>query len=653
MAQIFISFSSEDEAIAKQVTKWLEDGGIRGFFRSADDNRGIKGGEAWEEVLYRELRGARVFLPLISANWLKSHWCHTELRFARFFGHHIIPVRLDASDTKDVAQELQDISLAIAAAEARDRLTTRLDELLRRRRGTLSSTHSLFPGIAPFSESYAPVFFGRDADIWKLRTTLNAKLNEPAGSTPRVVVLTGASGVGKSSLLRAGLIPDLATEPLETGFLVLGPIRPSQGLRVQPDGLVPALARLLEPTKGDALAQAKKLAKAADPALSLCRPLLKAKRHALLLVVDQAEELLSAEGDLLEALRRLLGTQTLKTIGLFAARADRAVEVQALFGGDLHTLRPLEPKGLHEVITGPLRLAGLHPAEDFVKAVLADATGGADALPLLAHLLAEMESGSGDRFTLRQYKDLGGLPEAIERAAEAAFDRHPPAAQEAARQVFVPMLVRLDGEGQPKLHRVARKAVPDAALPVLDAFIAARLLREEADHGIEPAHEALLHRWPRLESWLQAERENLVVLAAVERDAAGWHAAGKAPDRLLHRGERLVEAKKLRQKEGYAPRLAGAPGAYLDECADWEAKQAKERKAREQEVARGAALVLASEARRANEAGLHDRAMRLALAAWLQADAAQVTVPLVEAELARAAHASRQLLQLRADGGEP
>ncbi|WP_434440942.1 nSTAND1 domain-containing NTPase [Lentzea sp. E54] len=361
---------------------------------------------------------------------------------------------------------------------------------------------SPYAGLATFQPDDAPRFFGRERLTAELLTTRN-----------RFTGVFGPSGVGKSSLLRAGLIAR-TREPV---LLFTPGANPVEECAV-------ALARL---TGADAVELARELE---DP-LELHR------RHRHLVVVDQFEELftLCRAEELRTWLIAALKGCTKVVIGVRAdyyghcARYPELVE--ALEGAQL-LLGPMTPDELRLAITEPAAVAGAKVESALLARLMADAVGQAAVLPLLSHALAETwQHRRGMTLTLAAYEEVGGLEHAVARTAQEVFDRLTPWQREQAKRILLRLVTAEDTK---------RRALSDeleADDEVLCALAAARLVVIDRD-GVELAHEALIRGWPAFQRWVEEDRENIRAQRELTHATRTWEALDRDPGALL-RGRRL------------------------------------------------------------------------------------------------------------------
>ena len=210
MAIVFLSHSSYDNVAAAEIKKALLANGYESVFLDIDEDVGIHPGSHWREELARRLRTSDAVVYLGSSRSERSVWCTAELAVAKTLEKLILPLQLE----KDARHELLDEEQWVMFTSTTDDAIVRLlDEL---EQSSDSSAHrrswddrrSPFPGLRPFSEGDAGVFFGRDTAIDEL-----VRMVDPVSLLDHrsLVVVVGASGAGKSSLVRAGLIPILTS----------------------------------------------------------------------------------------------------------------------------------------------------------------------------------------------------------------------------------------------------------------------------------------------------------------------------------------------------------------------------------------------------------------------------------------------------------
>jgi WD40 repeat protein len=410
----------------------------------------------------------------------------------------------------------------------------------RRTAVTWRGAESPYPGLAPFTVERAGVFFGRDREARDVLHRLERSGPSPA---TRIVAIVGPSGVGKSSLIRAGVLARLPRR-----WTVVGPLRPAA------DPFMSLAAALsLADSPGAVLQTARLLheeAASAEFPLQVLPSFLSGARGPVLLVVDQAEDLftMSAEDD--RAQWWALVTRALTVLPelrlLVAIRPEfrrRLTDQQAGFITRPVALGLLDPGRIRQAIAGPARAAGLTFEDDLIDRMVADATVG-DALPLLSHLLQRLHLQSDrQHITVAQYEQAGEVGGAIAAHAEQIYEflteRYPKHAVDSA------LLRGIGMEGDETVRRTIRRSDLDTtAARILEEFRAARLIIDIDDGScLELTHDALFRQWRRLAHLITANEERLHRITRLEHRATAWQADPQTDDLL--RGRTLADALAL------------------------------------------------------------------------------------------------------------
>ncbi|MFI6498106.1 AAA family ATPase [Nonomuraea typhae] len=408
-----------------------------------------------------------------------------------------------------------------------------------------------YRGIAPFREEDAGIFYGRDSEVAALVDRLEERIADP-------LIVTGASGAGKSSLLRAGLLPALAGGALGADVaqwpqIVITPGRtPLAELAVRLSVLAGLDASAMWQTL---LARPRDAHLLTSQALATdgARRKAPAENLGLVLVVDQFEELFT----MAEEAERAAMVAALHAIaagpgnafvivsvrGDFIDRCADHPELVTALGKGMFVLGPMRETELRAAIAGPARAAGLDIEPGLVEAILADlrtssGTYAAGALPLLAMaMLTVWEGRENGRLTLKAYARSGGVAHAVALRAEEVLDYLTDEERIAARALFR-QLVTVTREDVPTRRVVRREEVRgEAVSSVVTAFSAARLI--SVDHEtVQISHDILLQTWPRLREWLEADRAQLLRFHQLLDAAAEWEGAGRDPA-FLYRGAQL------------------------------------------------------------------------------------------------------------------
>jgi len=469
MAAIFISHSSRDRDAAIELRERLKERKYVSVFLDLDREDGIVVGEQWERVLYRELRSCQVVIALVSGAWLDSRWCFAEATHAREKGKRILGLNLTEAPPQ-IFSDTQLIDFRPARrADAYERLWAGLDLALDPRgRATWDRQRPPYPGLVQFNEEDAAVYFGRDDDVRRLQERVEAARRNPTRPTNLLLVL-GASGSGKSSLVRAGLIPVLRRDP--ENWLLVEPFRPGPRPVTELAKALAALpgARPWRETRD--VITAGNINELADLADDL-RTSAGHRVAAPLVVIDQLEESIEADEDLSAALMPL---QHAGWIVVATLRSDFLARFQQMSPAvyEPFALGPLND--LPAVVTGPARVAGLDFEPGLADTLVAD-TRTSEALPLLAFTLRELWQlvGGSGTLTKKHYREqMGGLDGAIRRAAEAAFAGENDVS--AVRKAFLRLAqVSEGGHFQRRLCKWSN--IPAEARPRLQQFVNARLL---------------------------------------------------------------------------------------------------------------------------------------------------------------------------------
>jgi WD40 repeat protein len=648
MARIFISHSSANNAEALALRDWLVARGWDDLFLDIDPQRGLVAGQRWLDRLQESAQRCRAVVFVLSRAWLASRYCTAEFWEARKQERPLFAVVVDDTTVADLPAEMSGVwQLAFLTHGSRFETFSVLPppgyaptpvrfsheglESLRlglAQVGLTSFDTASFPwpapgfeheadgttprrpyrGLKPVDVPDAGVFFGRDADLVRARDHL-ADLRDRGGQC--LVVLLGASGAGKSSFLRAGLLPRLARD--DRRFLRLPIVRPRGAALWGDEGLLAALEAAHRQAGLAATRAALRtdleaggagfLRRLADLRSAAARGLPEdAKPPTLILPIDQAEELfttvrgdhpgasgITEAGLFLTRLAELLRHGP-ETLALATIRSDAYEPLQsaaALAGVPQvpFNLPPLAAADYRGVIEGPAdrvtdagRPLTLEPG--LTAALLADAQG-TDALPLLGFTLERLyvEHGGDGALTAADYEALGGVQGSIEAAVAEAFadpDAAPRIPADAAereallKRAFVPHLMGVNEANGEPVRRTARlDDLPAEARGLIDRLINRRLLmvdRRADETVIEVAHEALLRRWPTLRRWHDQERAALEIQQEIARASSAWSQNARGTDWLAHRGARLSEAEAVARREDFAKVFEGVPRAYIDAC---------------------------------------------------------------------------------------
>ncbi|WP_327296209.1 MULTISPECIES: WD40 repeat domain-containing protein [unclassified Streptomyces] len=458
-----------------------------------------------------------------------------------------------------------------------------------------------YRGLAPYRQQDARWFFGRDRSTDALATQLRT-----AESTGGLVMLVGASGSGKSSLLNAGLVPALRNGVLRDGSSQAGDVLqlvPGNDPLAELTRRIPELEPIVSAAEGRTAEEraakepAVKEPAAKEPAVGIraagepgTHRFAHAAREAVaawarrettsparpVVIVDQFEEVFTLGSDaadkrtfiqLLHAACTPTDTgdpaPVLVVLGIRADFYEQCLGYPELADALQHrhmVLAPLTPSELREAVTSPAKAVGLELepglAELIVREVSDDGPRGTHAgvLPLLSHaLLATWQRRKAGRLTLAGYSAAGGIRGAVAASAERAWSSLDPAARTATRLLLL-RLVRVGEDTQATRRRETRRQLAeesadrDKAEESLEALVNARLVTLDAE-TVEITHEALLHAWPRLRDWIGEDRNGNLLRQQLEEDGRAWEGTNRDSS-LLYRGSRLEQARSWAKTAG-------------------------------------------------------------------------------------------------------
>jgi DNA-binding SARP family transcriptional activator len=440
-----------------------------------------------------------------------------------------------------------------------------------------------YKGLEYFDLIDAPRFFGRDELVGRLAARVRER---------NFLAVIGASGSGKSSLVRAGLVPALVAWKGPTGeyrVIVITPTaRPLESLAV---ALTPAGG-----TPGDVASLIDSLAE--DPRTLRLAIRTSVDQGGSLLVVDQFEELFTECDDerergafienLVDAAEKNGGASVVFTLRAdFYGQCARYAALRDGLAANQEYIGPMTAPELRRAIEEPARRAGWEFEPGLVDLLLRDVGDEPGALPLLSHALLETwKRRRGRTMTLESYAESGGVHGAIARTAESVYNQRLTATErDVAKGIFL-RLAAFGNEAQTTRRRVAIRdlAPSERQRPVVDQVLGilaeARLVTIGAG-TVEVAHEALIREWPTLRQWLNDDREGLRIHRHLSLASQEWDATGRAIGEL-YRGARLGQALEWNATAAAQPNalerefLDASSGEVNREIADRDARQRKE-----------------------------------------------------------------------------
>lgn len=394
-------------------------------------------------------------------------------------------------------------------------------------------------GMVAYDVGDAEGYFGRSADVAECLRRLTAG---------GVLAVVGASGRGKSSLVRAGVVASLRRDGRSVALITPGHRPMSSWIAVPDSGPAPTV------------------------------------------VVDQCEEVVTLCEDLDERERFLtaLADHARRAPLVVVLRADQLVEACAhpgfarLVERGLYLLDAMREPDLRAAIECPASQAGLLLEPGLVDLLVREVEGEPGALPLLSHALRQAwQRREGRTLTVAAYRATGGVRGAVANTAEELYERTPAAQRPMLRDLFL-RLVAVTPDGEPNRARIPRRLVATSAASetLIERLVAARLVTCD-DGSVELAHEALARAWPRLRAWLDEDVDGQRIRRHLSFAADAWAAMGRA-DSEVYRGARLAAAVEWQERDH--PDLSATEDAFLRAArtlADAEQAEAA-RRAREQ-----------------------------------------------------------------------
>jgi len=453
-----------------------------------------------------------------------------------------------------------------------------------------------YKGLRAFQEGDSDDFFGREA----LTERLLERLTEP-DQRYRFLAVVGPSGSGKSSVVKAGVIPALRRGRLEgsKNWFIVEMVPSTDAVRELEAALL-AVAIYPPDDLGEQL-------RASDEGLArVVHQILPKDKSELVIFIDQFEEVFTQTFD--NAVRIHFMRSILKAVEDPASRLRVIITIRADFYdkpllypefGALVRERteivlPLNRAELSRTITGPAERVGVIVEEGLVETIIQEVSEEPGALPLLQYALTEnFERRQGRVMTLMAYLESGGVLGSLARRAEELHNEMTPEQQEAVRQLFL-RLVTL-GEGTEDTRRrilwselAFTQEQDDPLQTVLDRFGKFRLLTFDNDPQtreptIEVAHEALIRQWERLRQWLANSREDLRIQRRLSMAVVEYRNAGQDPS-FLASGSRLTQFETLITSQDIV--LTQEERHYILASIDKRQEAARQEEARRQREAR-------------------------------------------------------------------
>lgn len=624
---VFLSHSSGDKHAVEELARRLAKEGVEAWL----DKWHLIPGDPWQPALEKALAESETCAVFVGPSGL-GPWQNEEMRAAidqrvRESARHfrVIPVLLPDAERAE-RSSLPTFLAGTTWVEFRDSLDDadafhRLVCGIRGAEPGPGPGQAIYEGQCPyrglrvFDVGDAPFFFGREALVQWL---LNEIRPAPEGqAVNRFLAIVGASGSGKSSVARAGLVAAIKHDAIpDSSRWPVAILRP---------GLDPVESLAV------ALSQALNLGQNASALTDLISEFQKNEKtlhliarrslpdHApgmrLMVLVDQFEEVftLCRNEELREALIRnvlyaakVAQGQTLMILTMradFYAKCAVNAELAAAFSDHHILVGPMTEDELRRAIERPMQLVGGELEGGLVDLLLQDVRQQRGALPLLQHALLELwHKREGRRLSVKAYQEIGKLEGALQRRADVTLRAFSADEQELCRRIFLRLTQPGEGTEDTK-RRVPIQELQSlsggsvAAEEIVQKLADAPLLTTEGDLKqndafVEVAHEALIRNWPQLRKWIDADRAGLRTRTRLSEASREWENAGHE-SAYLYTGARLVVAAEW--ADSHPGELSSAEAEFLRLSLEGQ----KQREASELEAAQ---RLSRAEAARAEEA---------------------------------------------------
>jgi WD40 repeat protein len=572
---VFVSYNRAETPPVERIARRLRNEGIEPFF----DRWAMTPGRPWQDDILNAMSGVAACAVFIGheglGDWAREELAVAQSRAAKDPRFRLFMVLLPGAPSP--------LDPRLAFLSTRSWVDLRPDgghgssfeDLLAAITGvprhaqpaSIDGASSPYRGLEAFDERHAGMFFGREDDTRRLCEQL---------SDSRFVAVLGPSGSGKSSVVKAGLIPSLRRNSLahsaEWTIRTMTPGgRPLAGLA----------ALLADGAAGESMQRTLDALAADERTVDLAVALALAGRptaEQFVLVVDQLEEVFTLcrdEDERAAFLSNLIyaatipGGRTIVVVTLRADFYDRCApypSVRSVLALQHMLIGPLSEDGLRRAIEEPAWAVGLTLEPGLVDTILADVGDRPGSLPLLQHVLLQVWQRRRRRLlTLEAYVESGGVQGALAKHADAVYER----LSEAQRDVTERVLLRLvqPGEGTEDARRrvdldelLTAGDEPAGVEAVLRTLADERLLTTSRDETsgarlVEITHEALLQGWPRLRRWIERDREALLAHRRLTEASREWERSGRDQG-FLYRGTRLAAWRAPSQKVARSRRRA-------------------------------------------------------------------------------------------------
>lgn len=571
MKRVFISYSRRDKIFAERLARDLDDAGLVVWI----DFRQITGGELWQNEIYRGIERSEFVIYCMSPASVESVWCNKEIAAAREQNKLIIPIMVVDSYEDLQKSEALNWILNVHFISFVNRYEQAYTELLNALPGSRpvgvydefdpESAQNPFKGLEAFQQTDAHFFFGRERMIQRGLKRMQET---------RFLAFVGASGSGKSSLVRAGILPALrdgkipASETWRTALFTPGP-RPMEALATR---IIPYLEEDNTRTMERVIKNIQDLGIAKQYVDDMLKDAPKESR--LLIVIDQFEEVFTRASDaeakpFIDILVKAAASTEVRLQFVLTMRADffgslsRYPALAQLFEQEnMIIVTEMTAANIRRAIEGPVQAVGLKYEDGLVDRILDDVRSQPGSLPLLQYALRQLfDKRQGAVLTHEAYDEVGGVRRALAQHAEEIYSKLTDAQQETTRRLLL-RLIEVGDSGEATRRKVARAELQfddiedshvDEVIDILTAadsrlLIASREISSSEDDDSKPiiwlevSHEALIREWDRFKTWVSSRLEDLQYNTEIRKLSQDWVAGGRDSAYLLV-GKRLTRAE--------------------------------------------------------------------------------------------------------------
>ncbi len=580
MALIFLSHSSKDNKIVKNYKKKIEEYGFKSVFLDFDDENGIQINEIWEERLYKELNKTNIMLCFVSKNWIDSCWCQKEYSIAKSLNKEVILLSIEKDSKKQkevfewIGKHVQQINIA-ENPDAFKEVLKQINDLTKKvfdKPYKWDENKNPYPGLKPFTEDMAAVFYGREDETDAVITEMT---NPKSLATIHAFLIAGASGMGKSSLLRAGIIPKMKTfEEYNKTWHILPTMRPGKDtlnkiLRILINDIFTNTEesnKYYEQIKSDIKNNKKEsFEKLID------RLLLKYSDKKILLPIDQAEEFFITSNKeekkiffellswIFEHYDEFYTIWTIRSDYIEKFQTDTTLKTIRKYS-DNYLLSPIKEEHITTIIKYPAYKSDIVLEETLIERIRKDVKD-TKALPLLAYTLNELTKKFFDNsykhkeriVTLKDYLSLAmdgenpiyaiietKIKEILSHPEKINTSLNKEQLLKKCKDLFIYHLIDIDIDGKASKKIALKNNLSPLLQKIADAFIQERLLisgsiEKEKERLItyEIAHESIIQNWTLLQSWINEEKDFFITRAQVRIALNEWKKSNKNKNALL------------------------------------------------------------------------------------------------------------------------